>query len=169
MLKTFVKKTVVSLAVATGFSIGIVIYKVWRHRKSNTHSWDTAAKHYFSLLFLRILGKNSFKQLMRDSNSIRDVQARALLEALELNKDTKFGTDHDFSDIKSVQDFLEKIPIENLNDYKSYVDKILNGSCIQSLTKKTPIIMGKTSGTTLGSGKVMPTTEDILMNFFTSG
>jgi len=72
-------------------------------------------------------------------------------------KTTKFGIDHDYLNIKSYNDFQEKVPIRDYEGLRPYVDLVVSGE-ENILWKGKPIYFAKTSGTTSGA-KYIPITK----------
>jgi phenylacetate-coenzyme A ligase PaaK-like adenylate-forming protein len=81
-------------------------------------------------------------------------------------KNTAFGRDHGFSDIKNYNDFKKQIPIRDYEGLKPYVDKILAGES-DILWPGKPAYFAKTSGTTSGT-KYIPITKDSIPNHINS-
>ena len=71
---------------------------------------------------------------------------------------TQFGKDHDFKNINTHSDFVERVPIRDYEDLKPYIDKVVAGE-ENILWKGKPIYFAKTSGTTSGS-KYIPITKE---------
>ena len=70
---------------------------------------------------------------------------------------TQFGKDHNFKDIKSYDDFIQKVPIRDYEALKHYIDKTVAGES-DILWKGKPLYFAKTSGTTSGV-KYIPITK----------
>ncbi|MBC7615173.1 MAG: GH3 auxin-responsive promoter family protein [Pedobacter sp.] len=64
-------------------------------------------------------------------------------------KDTVFGKDHHFSEIKSYTDFKGNVPICDYEGLKPYIDRVVEGEP-DILWKGKPKYFAKTSGTTSG-------------------
>ncbi len=77
---------------------------------------------------------------------------------IEKAKNTVFGQDHQFSDIKSHKDFVAKVPIRDYEALRPYVDRMVAGES-NILWPKKPLYYAKTSGTTSGS-KYIPITHE---------
>ncbi len=75
---------------------------------------------------------------------------------------TDFGRDHDFSTIRSHEDFVQKVPLRDYEGFRSYIEKIKQGRH-NVLWKGQPIYFAKTSGTTSGV-KYIPITKDSIPN-----
>lgn len=71
---------------------------------------------------------------------------------------TQFGIDHNFSDIKSFEDFAKQVPIRDYEALRPYIDKVVKGE-ENILWKGKPIYFAKTSGTTSGA-KYIPLTKE---------
>jgi hypothetical protein len=85
---------------------------------------------------------------------------------IEGAKQTQFGKDHGFADIKSHQDFIKQVPIRDYEQLKPYVEKILHGE-ENILWKGKPAYFAKTSGTTSGT-KYIPITKESVPNHINS-
>ncbi|HSD14296.1 MAG TPA: GH3 auxin-responsive promoter family protein [Flavobacterium sp.] len=73
-------------------------------------------------------------------------------------KQTQFGKDHHFSEIKTVADFAQKVPVRDYEALRPYVDRMVKGE-ENILWKGKPIYFAKTSGTTSGA-KYIPLTKE---------
>ncbi len=85
-------------------------------------------------------------------------QQKVFQELLALAKDTKFGKDHHFFEIKSFADFAQQVPIRDYEELRPYVDRVVKGE-EDVLWKGKPIYFAKTSGTTSGA-KYIPLTKE---------
>jgi hypothetical protein len=86
--------------------------------------------------------------------SQQDVFKNLIKEA----KQTQFGLDHNFAEIKTFEDFAKNVPIRDYEDLKNYVEKVVNGE-ENILWKGKPLYFAKTSGTTSGA-KYIPLTKE---------
>ncbi len=75
---------------------------------------------------------------------------------------TMFGKDHDFTNIKTHEDFIKKVPLRDYEAFKPYIEKIKQGTH-NVLWRGQPIYFSKTSGTTSGV-KYIPITKDSIPN-----
>ena len=71
---------------------------------------------------------------------------------------TKFGIDHDFASINNYDDFKHRVPINDYEQIKPYVDLIIEGKK-NVLWPGQPLFFAKTSGTTSGV-KYIPITKE---------
>jgi len=73
-------------------------------------------------------------------------------------KNTAFGKDHDFGNIRSHEDFAARVPIRDYEAFKPYVERIVSGESDVTWPGQ-PLYFAKTSGTTSGA-KYIPLTRD---------
>ncbi|WP_348812044.1 GH3 auxin-responsive promoter family protein [Flavobacterium maritimum] len=85
-------------------------------------------------------------------------QNKVFLELIKEAKNTQFGIDHHFDQIKAVADFSKNVPVRDYEDLKPYVDQVVKGS-ENILWKGKPLYFAKTSGTTSGA-KYIPLTKE---------
>lgn len=81
-------------------------------------------------------------------------------------KSTEFGKDHNFSAIKTHEDFKNHVPIRDYEDLKGYVGEVVKGKP-DILWKGKPAYFAKTSGTTSGT-KYIPITKESIPNHINS-
>src|SRR5476651_1878141 len=77
------------------------------------------------------------------------LQQKTFLALIAQAKNTAFGIDHRFIDIKTYEDFKKNVPIADYEDLRLYIDRVIKGE--QSvLWPGKPAYLAKTSGTTSG-------------------
>jgi hypothetical protein len=110
-------------------------------------------KSFLSLYFARIIVQ---KNLVWKNNAVK-TQNNLLKNLLKTAKDSTFGLDHNFTEIKNYDDFKKNVPVRDYEDLSSYIEKIKNGET-NVLWPGKPIYFCKTSGTTSGV-KYIPITK----------
>ena len=90
-------------------------------------------------------------------NAVED-QEKLLLSLVKTAEKTLFGREHQFENIKNVQDYQNQVKIADYEDLKSYIEKIKKGQR-NILWTETPEYFAKTSGTTSGS-KYIPISKE---------
>lgn len=85
-----------------------------------------------------------------------ETQENVFKDLIQEAKETHFGKDHNFSQIKSFSDFAKHVPVRDYEGLKPYVDKVVKGE-ENVLWKGKPLYFAKTSGTTSGA-KYIPLT-----------
>lgn len=93
-------------------------------------------------------------------------QNKIMTNIIQSARDTVFGKDHNFGDIKNYEDFKKNIPIRDYEDFKPYIEKVLHGE--ENITwPGKPEYFSKTSGTTSGV-KYIPISKESLPNHINS-
>ena len=87
-----------------------------------------------------------------------ETQQKVFKNLIASAKDTQFGKDHKFAQIKNHQDFAKQVPIRDYEQLRPYVDRVVKGE-EDILWKGKPIYFAKTSGTTSGA-KYIPLTKE---------
>ena len=119
-------------------------------------------KSLLSLPFARqIIKKNSKWK----KNAVK-VQNRLLLSLINQAKNTKFGKDHNFSEISNYSDWKKNIPVRDYEELKIYVQQIIEGEK-DVLWPGKPLYFCKTSGTTSGT-KYIPISKESMPHHITA-
>lgn len=109
------------------------------------------------------LASRAVKEIQDWSSRPLESQENWLHKLLSQAKDTTFGKEHDFGSIKSYEDFKKAVPIREYEDLKPYYDRLKEGEK-DLLWPGHPLYFAKTSGTTQGTAKYIPLTEDSMPN-----
>lgn len=88
-------------------------------------------------------------QINKWKNDAVNAQHKILRNLIQTAKYTAFGKDHHFEDIKTYSDFKLRVPIQDYEGLKPYVDRVVAGES-DVLWKGKPLYFAKTSGTTSG-------------------
>ena len=115
-------------------------------------------KSYLSIPISKLIVSRQNKSM---KNAI-DLQKKIMKKLIKSSKKTVFGLDHNFSKIKNYQNFKENIPIREYENFKYYIEKILNNEK-NILWPGIPKYFAKTSGTTSGT-KYIPITRQSIPN-----
>lgn len=111
-------------------------------------------KSFAAKLFASIIHKKTQKWA---SNPI-ETQQRVFESLIAQAKDTAFGKDHKFNQIKDFRDFAKQVPVRDYEALRNYIDRVVAGES-NVLWKGLPIYFAKTSGTTSGA-KYIPLTKE---------
>ena len=93
-------------------------------------------------------------------------QQKVFEELVKVGKETLFGRDHGFSEIRNHSDFVKQVPIRDYELLRPYVEKVLEGQP-DILWNGKPLYFAKTSGTTSGT-KYIPITHESIPNHIDS-
>ena len=86
-----------------------------------------------------------------------EAQETELFEYLNRNKDTEYGRKYGFSNIKSVEEYRKRIPLNSYESLRPYINRMARGEK-NILTGDKPVFFSLTSGST-GEPKLLPITE----------
>ena len=111
-------------------------------------------KSVAAILFAKIIHKKTLKW----ASTPVETQQKVFLDLIRQAEKTQFGKDHNFSTIKSFDDFAKQVPIRDYEQLRPYVDKVVKGEA-DILWKGKPLYFAKTSGTTSGA-KYIPLTKE---------
>jgi sterol desaturase/sphingolipid hydroxylase (fatty acid hydroxylase superfamily) len=94
------------------------------------------------------------EQLKNATANPKKYQHELVFKILMQDKTTVFGLEHDFKNIKSIEQFKKNIPIRDYEEHRHFVELIFSGQT-NSLNTMPPHYFTKTSGTT-GTPKYIP-------------
>ena len=103
-----------------------------------------------------------YKQVKKQMETALADQQSIFNTLIKVGTKTMFGKDHNFSTIKTYEDFVQQVTIRDYEQLKPYIEKIKEGKH-NILWKGKPIYFAKTSGTTSGI-KYIPITKDSIPN-----
>lgn len=90
-----------------------------------------------------------------------EVQNEWLKKLLLSAKDTEWGRKYDYQSIKTIQNYQERVPVQDYEGVKHYVDRLRKGE--QNLLWPSEIKwFAKSSGTTSDKSKFIPVSEEAL-------
>ncbi len=113
-------------------------------------------------LLAKAYAKYIFHKTKKWSDSPVETQKRVFNYLLEKAKNTEFGKDHNFKDIKNFDDFRKQVPITDYEGLINYINKVVDGEK-DILWPGKPLYFAKTSGTTSGA-KFIPLTKESMPN-----
>ncbi len=108
--------------------------------------------------FAKIFAKKIYEKTQIWVNNPIETQQKVFENLIREAKNTQFGIDHHFNQIKTFEDFAKNVPVRDYEGLKSYLDKVVKGE-ENILWKGKPLYFAKTSGTTSGA-KYIPLTKE---------
>jgi phenylacetate-coenzyme A ligase PaaK-like adenylate-forming protein len=103
--------------------------------------------------------KSRMQDLEQAVSNPHDTQQGVLQNLLETAKNTVFGKDYDFANIRNYEQFKKKVPLSNYEDLLPYLDRLLKGE--QNMLWPTTIKwFAKSSGTTGSKSKIVPVSTE---------
>lgn len=92
------------------------------------------------------------------------VQRERLFAQLQRERETAFGRDHHFGEIRSVHDFRRNVPIAGYEYFQPYIERAKNGDFAALFHKQKVLMFAMTSGTT-ATRKFIPVTRRFLDDY----
>ena len=111
-------------------------------------------KSFFAKIYANQVSKKVYQWAAKPIETQDKVFRNLIFQA----KNTAFGKDHQFENIKTYDDFKSKVPIRDYEALKPYVERVKAGEK-DILWLGKPIYFAKTSGTTSGA-KYIPITKE---------
>lgn len=109
------------------------------------------------LSFLAAVAQQSKANFIRKTRYVEEVQKGFLHSLLQAYQDTEFGREHQLSEIKTIDQFRERLPVQPYSYYEPYTQRMANGET-NILTPDPLIYINLSSGTT-GPKKLIPVTK----------
>lgn len=83
------------------------------------------------------------------AKNANEVQRRVLLEKIRRNAESDYGRKHHFGEIRTYEDYIRRVPVQDYEDFRPYVDRVKKGD-IQALfgPREKVLMFALTSGTT---------------------
>ena len=106
----------------------------------------------------KIFAKKIYNKTQKWAQNPVATQQKVFEKLIAAAKNTQFGKDHDFGNIKTPADFAAKVPVRDYEELRFYVDQMVAGK-ENVLWPGKPLYFAKTSGTTSGA-KYIPLTKE---------
>jgi len=117
-------------------------------------------------IFAKIFAFFVVSKIKKSYPNAAQIQTNTLKSLINKAKKTKFGIEHQFHKINSIEEYIDKVPIRDYEDIKKYIDEIKKG-VKDILWPGKPKYLAKTSGTTSGA-KYIPITNESMPNHILS-
>ena len=103
--------------------------------------------NYFVNLIWKLSCVRHWRQYQLAKTDVFQAQQNILFNIIRQNENTRFGKDHSFSSIDSIDKFFIQVPISEYDDYINDIKDIGSGHD-SILTKETVRLFEPTSGST---------------------
>ena len=117
-------------------------------------------------IFAKIFAFFVVSKIKKSYANAAQIQINTLQNLINYAKKTKFGIEHQFHKINSIEEYIKQVPIRDYEEIKKYIDEIKKGSK-DILWPGKPKYLAKTSGTTSGV-KYIPITNESMPNHILS-
>ena len=115
----------------------------------------SAAAHALLLHGGSLLGAAFIADYRTKARKGRRVTEKRLLHILRVSRNTEYGKKYGFAEIKSVEDFQNKVPLSSYSDYEPYILRTANNGEQGLITGHKINFFATTSGT-VGKVKLVP-------------
>lgn len=117
-------------------------------------------------LLAKPIGRYIHRQVKSMANNALQDQTRIFQYLIQKGKETRFGKDHHFDQVRSILNFQTRVPIRDYEQMKDYISEIKSGKS-DVLWPGKPLYFAKTSGTTSGV-KYIPISKESMQYHFSS-
>ncbi len=121
----------------------------------------------FRSFLVRPFAKSIARSIARWSAQAVELQEKTMFQIVARAANTAFGRDHQFSAIRSYEDFKQAVPIRDYEDLKGYIERVKSGEP-DVLWPGRPAYFAKTSGTTSGVKYIPMSKESTPLHFGTA-
>ncbi|MCR5774971.1 MAG: GH3 auxin-responsive promoter family protein [Lachnospiraceae bacterium] len=109
-------------------------------------------------------GRKALRELDNNSRNAVALSQKVLFDLLEENKDTEFGREHGFAEIKTLEDYREHVPFTTYDDYEPYIRRMVENNEQNLLCVRPPKHYALSSGS-VGVPKHIPVSEAELTKY----
>ena len=113
----------------------------------------------FALTLLTSAARLSKANFVRKTHKTAICQEQFLFSLLKTHQETQFGKDCSFEDIKTIEQFKQRIPILTYSGYEKYIERIARGE--QNILTSDPVVYFNQSSGSTGKQKLIPVTKRV--------
>jgi hypothetical protein len=95
--------------------------------------------------------------LVESLHRTEDAQSQLLQRILRRNRDTEFGTHFDFAEIATVEEYQERVPLQDYDDIRVDIVRMMDGE--KNLRCADEIVLFEQTGGSTGGSKFLPFTD----------
>jgi hypothetical protein len=107
------------------------------------------------------LARNRFWRIQNWTDNPVASQRQVLQDLVSAAQYTEFGKKHNFSSLFTVKEFKKRVPIQEYDDVKPYIERMMQGE--ENVLWNTPVNwFAKSSGTTNDKSKFIPISDESL-------
>ncbi len=107
---------------------------------------------------MRFFFKHRYNRILHFMEHPHEVQDAVLKELIQSTKHTEWGRMHDFKSVKTPTDFAERVPIQDYESLKPYINRMMHGESDVLWSGKVKWF-AKSSGTTSDKSKFIPVSK----------
>jgi hypothetical protein len=119
-------------------------------------------RQWLKKAIIGLIGRPLAREFDRASKDVAGTQQKLLDKMLRDCRDTAFGRDHGFGDIRTPEEYREAVPIRDFEGHRPYVERMMQGEA-DILFPGRPLFYNTTSGTS-NKPKQIPISRDYFDN-----
>ena len=100
-------------------------------------------------ILARVFARVVHKELEHIRQNALALQQQTFRQLIKQAKNTAFGKDHHYDEIRTYDDFKQRVPVRDYEDLRPYIERVTHGEA-DVLWPAKPAYLAKTSGTTSG-------------------
>ncbi len=97
------------------------------------------------------------------TSRIQQQQTQLLQSTIHGNRESRYGREHRFASIRSLEDFRNHVPICDYETLKPQIDEIMSGG--QGILTSEPVLMMEPTGGSSGGSRLIPYTATLRLQF----
>ena len=109
------------------------------------------------LTVLAAVAQQSKSRFIRSTRQVEATQEKFLRSLLRAHQHTEFGREHGLSDIKTIEQFQQRLPVQPYSAYDPYTQRMGNGE--PNVLTPDPLIYVNLSSGSTGHKKLIPVTK----------
>lgn len=117
---------------------------------------DILTKFIVKIMIMK--GYFDVKCMHNNTFDARKKNEKLLFKILNTNKNSELGRNYGFKDIKTVEEFRDKVPITTFDDYEDYIVRMIEGN-EKNLITSLPLVGYAQSSGSVGKRKFVPLTQ----------
>ena len=110
------------------------------------------------------MNNDIWAELEASAKQYQNTEEETLFHILKINANTEYGKKYHFSDIQSIEEFKEMVPITEYENYMEYIERMITGK-EENLILAEPLKYYVLSSGTTGIEKYIPMTETRIQNY----
>lgn len=103
-------------------------------------------------------GHMDIRSMHRNTINARKKNEALLFSILDKNKDTEYGRKYGFADIKTLDEYRDRVPVTTYHDYEEYIERMIYKGENNLITALPAVAYAQSSGT-VGGRKYVPLTQ----------
>jgi hypothetical protein len=104
-----------------------------------------------------------YLRFRRALGRVRVEQERVLQRILRRNESSEFGRSHQFSGIRTMREYRQRVPLRDYEDYRPYIDRIAEGQ--RGVLGCEPVRLFEPTSGSAGAAKWIPYTDSLKNEF----